>query len=107
MLGSIRDLREVVEAKKPQRIIVAMAEGGRLPVHDLLDMRAAGIQVEEAQTAYENVFRRISVKDLDRSRFIFMTDLSPRPKGERSQRIYSFAAAHCSGLSWWPALCCC
>ena len=93
LLGSIRDLQAVVEAKKPQRIIVAMTEGGKLPVHELLEMRTAGIYVEEAQTAYENVFSRISVKDLDRSQLIFMSDLNPRPKGELSQRIYSFAAA--------------
>jgi exopolysaccharide biosynthesis polyprenyl glycosylphosphotransferase len=93
LLGSIRDLQEVVEAKKPQRIIVAMTEGGTPPVLELLEIRAAGIHVEEAKTAYENVFSRISVKDLDRSHLIFLSDLSPRPKGELSQRIYSFAAA--------------
>ena len=94
LLGPIGDLRATVEALKPQRIIVGMAERrGRLPVHDLLDLRFSGIHIEEAQTTYEAVFSRVSVKDLRPSQLIFMSDLGPRPQSEFLQSIYSFALA--------------
>jgi len=94
LLGPIDHLREIVESLKPQRIIVGMtAHGARLPVHQLLEMRSSGIYIEEAQAAYENVFSRVSVKELRRTQLIFMTDLRPRPKGEFLQRLYSFGLA--------------
>ena len=94
LLGSIGDLRAIVETLKPQRIIVGMVERrGRLPVHDLLDLRFSGIHIEEAQTTYETVFSRVSVKDLRPSQLIFMSDLGPRPQSEFLQSIYSFTLA--------------
>jgi sugar transferase (PEP-CTERM system associated) len=94
LLGPISRLREVVETLKPQRIIVGMTERrGRMPVHDLLDLRFSGIHIEEAQTAYETVFSRVSVKDLRPSQLIFMTDLGPRPRSEFLQGLYSFGIA--------------
>jgi sugar transferase (PEP-CTERM system associated) len=94
LLGPISDLCSVVETLKPQRIIVGMTERrGRLPVHDLLDLRFSGIHIEEAQTTYETVFSRVSVKDLRPSQLIFMADLGPRPRSEFLQSIYSFALA--------------
>ena len=94
LLGRIDDLRSVVDTLKPQRIIVGMTERrGCLPVHDLLELRFSGIHIEEAQTAYETLFSRVSVKDLRPSQLIFMTDLGPRPRSEFQQSIYSFALA--------------
>ncbi|HTB13798.1 MAG TPA: sugar transferase [Bryobacteraceae bacterium] len=94
LLGPISQVREIVESLKPQRIIVGMTERrGRLPVHDLLELRFSGIHIEEAQAAYETVFGRVSVKDLRPSQLIFMADLGPRPQSESLQGIYSFAIA--------------
>ncbi len=94
LLGSISELRAIVETLKPQRIIVGMAERrGRLPVHDLLDLRFSGIHIEEAQTTYEAVFSRVSVKDLRPSQLIFMADLGPRPQSEFWQGLYSLVIA--------------
>lgn len=94
LLGPIGDLRTIVETLKPQRIIVGMTERrGRLPVHELLDLRFSGIHIEEAQTAYETVFSRVSVKDLRPSQLIFMSDLGPRPQSESLQSVYSFVLA--------------
>jgi len=94
LLGPTSDLRAIVETLKPKRIIVGMAERrGRLPVHDLLELRFSGIHIEEAQTAYETVFSRVSVKDLRPSQLIFMADLGPRPQSEFWQGVYSFVLA--------------
>jgi exopolysaccharide biosynthesis polyprenyl glycosylphosphotransferase len=94
LLGPISHLRDIVAVLKPQRIIVGMTERrGRLPVLDLLEIRFSGIHIEDAQTAYETVFSRISVKDLRPSQLIFMTDLGPRPQSEFWQGVYSFGLA--------------
>jgi len=94
LLGSISQLREIVETLKPQRIIVGLAERrGCMPVHDLLELRFSGIHIEEAQAAYEMVFTRVSVKDLRPSQLIFMADLGPRPQSEFLQGVYSFGLA--------------
>ena len=94
LLGPIRNLRKVVTELKPQRIIVGMTERrGRLPVDDLLEIRFSGIHIEEAQTAYETVYSRVSVKDLRPSQLIFMADLGPRPQSEFLQGLYSFGLA--------------
>jgi sugar transferase (PEP-CTERM system associated) len=94
LLGPISELRSIVETLKPQRIVVGMAERrGRLPFHDLLELRFSGIHIEEAQTAYETVFSRVSVKDLRPSQLIFMADLGPRPRNEFWQGVYSFVLA--------------
>lgn len=94
LLGSISQLRTIVETLKPKRIVVGMTERrGRLPVHDLLDLRFSGIHIEEAQAAYETVFSRVSVKELRPSQLIFMADLGPRPQNEFWQVVFSFTLA--------------
>jgi exopolysaccharide biosynthesis polyprenyl glycosylphosphotransferase len=94
LLGPVSRLREVVEELKPQRIIVGMTDrDGRPPVHDLLDLRFSGTDVEDVQTTYEDVYRRVSVKELLPSRLIFETDLGPHPRSEFLQGVYSFGLA--------------
>jgi sugar transferase (PEP-CTERM system associated) len=107
LLGPISQLREIVENLKPQRIIVGMAERReRMPVHDLLELRFSGIHIEEAQTAYETVFSRVSVKELRPSQLIFMSDLGPRPQSEFLQSIYSLALALIGFLITLPVMLC-
>lgn len=94
LLGPISDLRPVVAALKPQRIIVGMVERrGRMPVHDLLELRFSGIHIEDASVSYETLFSRVSVRDLRPSQLIFMADLGPRPQNEYWQGVYSFILA--------------
>src|SRR5579885_2367679 len=49
LLGPIANLRAVVDETRPDRIVVGMNDRrGRLPVHELLDLRFGGITIEEA-----------------------------------------------------------
>ena len=93
-LGTLADLREVVAATKPERIVVGMSERrARLPVYDLLDLRLSGIHVEEAAELYESCFGRVSTRDLRPSQLVFSSELGPGKTSVALQQIYSFLLA--------------
>ncbi|MFB3828577.1 MAG: sugar transferase [Bryobacteraceae bacterium] len=53
-LGGIADLAEVVRREGIRRIIVSMGERrGRLPVKDLLPLKASGVTIQDAADIYE------------------------------------------------------
>lgn len=90
-LGDIHDLAAVVSAQRPDRIVVGMTERrGRLPVEQLLQLRFSGIHIEEAASAFETIFHRISTRDLRPSQLIFSAELGPRPESLALQSIYSW-----------------
>src|SRR5579884_934288 len=90
LLGPMSNLRSVVEEMRPDRIVVGLSERrGRLPVHELLDLRFSGIPIEEAQSTYETVFGRVCVREVRPSQLIFTPELGPRPSSMVIQRVYS------------------
>lgn len=90
-LGAVGDLDAVVADRKPDAIIVGMAERRQnLPVGRLLDLRLSGIYVEDAATTYETVFGRVSIRDLRPSQLIFSAELGPSGKSIAIQSAYSF-----------------
>ena len=89
-LGGLEQLSKVVERHKPTRIVVGLSDSrGRLPMQQLLDLRFSGIQIEEATTAFESVFGRISIQDLRPSQLIFSGEMGPRRWMVQLQSIYS------------------
>jgi sugar transferase (PEP-CTERM system associated) len=104
-LGNLSDLRQVVEARKPQRIVVGMSERrASLPMYDLLDLRLAGIHVEEASVLYESCFGRVSTRDLRPSQLVFSRELGPGRNSVATQRIYSFVVALLGAISTFPLM---
>jgi sugar transferase (PEP-CTERM system associated) len=90
-LGTIEDLDAVIAAQRPDRIVVGMAERRRrLPVERLLHLRFSGIHIEEAAVTFEDVFHRVSTRDLRPSQLIFSTELGPRPQSVALQSVYSW-----------------
>jgi sugar transferase (PEP-CTERM system associated) len=93
-LGCVADLTRTVKETNPDRIVVGMTERrGRLPVHDLLDLRFSGIRIEDALTTYEATFGRVCVRGLRPSQLIFSAELGPRRNRVFWQSVYSFALA--------------
>jgi exopolysaccharide biosynthesis polyprenyl glycosylphosphotransferase len=91
VLGPSSKLAEIVAETKPNRIAVSLAERRQsLPVMSLLDLRFAGIRIEEAGMMYETAFGRVTIRRLRPSQLIFSTELGPRPWSMRIQSIYSF-----------------
>jgi sugar transferase (PEP-CTERM system associated) len=94
MLGKVADLRPIVEQSKPDRIVVGMAERrNRLPLVPLLDIRLAGIHIEDVATTYESTFGRISTRELRPAQLIFSAELGPNRKLVMAQSVYSTAIA--------------
>jgi sugar transferase (PEP-CTERM system associated) len=89
-LGDLDQLQQVIQRHRPTRIIVGLADSrGRLPIQQLLDLRFSGIQIEEATTAFESVFGRVSIPDLRPSQLIFSGEMGPRRWMVQLQAIYS------------------
>lgn len=77
-LGPVASLREIVQATKPNRIVVGMFERrNRVPVTELLDLRFAGHIIEEAGSAYERICGRVCIKELRPSQLIYSGELGP------------------------------
>lgn len=105
LLGAISDIKKVVDARKPDRIVVGMAERRQhLPVLDLLDLRFSGIPVQEAQTLYENTFGRVATGSLRPSQLIFSTELGPQRGRVAFQSFYNFVIALTAAIVTLPVM---
>ena len=79
VLGGLAELRKIVEATRPNRIVVGVPEGrDGLPVAELLDLRYAGFAVEEAAGAFEKAAGRICLKALRPGHLIASGEDGPR-----------------------------
>jgi len=107
-LGGIADLREIVDQLRPNRIVVALTERRScLPVARLLEMRLAGIRIEDALSTYEAAFERISTRELRPSQLIFSsTELGPNRNRVILQSVYSMTAAAFATLIAAPVMLC-
>ena len=93
-VGTLADLRSVVEQLRPSRIVVAMSERRvRMPVAELLDYRLSGILVEEAAQIYEAAFGQVCTSELRPSQLIFSAQLGPRPNTVLFQNVESYLIA--------------
>jgi sugar transferase (PEP-CTERM system associated) len=90
-LGTLNDVREICEKHKPTRIVVGMAERrNRLPMHDLLEIRFAGVVIEDAADTYEVAMRRVCSRKIQPSQLIFSRMLGPSSHALTIQSLYSF-----------------
>jgi sugar transferase (PEP-CTERM system associated) len=93
-MGTISSVKEVAEKNAPDAIVVGLAERRhKLPVHELLELRFAGVQVIEAASLFETAFGRVNTRDLRPSQLIFTEELGPNPSSVSLQGIYNFAIA--------------
>jgi sugar transferase (PEP-CTERM system associated) len=89
-LGCFADVKRIAEETRPGRIVVGKTERrGSLPMEQLLELRFAGIHIEEAATMYESVFGRVSTADLRPSQLVFSAELGPRSSNVHLQSVYS------------------
>jgi exopolysaccharide biosynthesis polyprenyl glycosylphosphotransferase len=94
LLGTLACLRPVVDRLHPARIVVGLPERRkRLPVDELLELRLAGIHIEDAASTYESTFGRISTRELRPAQLIFSSELGPNKKRVGFQTVYSLAIA--------------
>jgi sugar transferase (PEP-CTERM system associated) len=92
-LGTIGDLKKIVD-HKPDRIVVGVTERrNRLPIQDLLGLRFSGIRIEDATQLYEAAFSRVCTREFRPSQLIFSDELGPRSGSGTLQAIYCFVFA--------------
>jgi exopolysaccharide biosynthesis polyprenyl glycosylphosphotransferase len=76
LFGPLECLDKIIEERRPDRLIVALAERrARLPVRQLLMARLNGTLVEEGVTAYERFTGKLAIESLTPSNLIFSNDL--------------------------------
>lgn len=94
LLGGFQELRSIVTATNPDRIVVGLSERrNRAPVGELLELRFSGYLIEEVATTFEQVCGRVSVKDLRPSQLIYSRELGPRGKSLFYQSLFNVAVA--------------
>jgi exopolysaccharide biosynthesis polyprenyl glycosylphosphotransferase len=72
--GPLEELGAIVDALRPDRIVVALADRrGRLPMRDLLDARVRGVHVEDGVELYERLTGKVAIEALTPSGLIAST----------------------------------
>jgi len=90
VLGRMAELPRIVAEARPDRIVVGIEDRrARLPVNQLLDLRFAGIHIQDCASTYETAFGRISTRELRPSQLIFSDELGPNATFVTLQGIYS------------------
>src|SRR3989449_3613592 len=75
VLDDAANLGRAIEATRPDRIVVALADlRGRLPLYPLLESRARGVLVEDAVELYERLTGKLALEALRPSSLIFSPD---------------------------------
>lgn len=71
IIGAARDLGEIVEREKIDKVVISLAERrGTMPVQQLLELKFAGVQVEDAHAIFETMVGRILLDHLSPSTLI-------------------------------------
>ena len=72
LLGTIRDLDQVVRREDVQRLIVALPDRGvRLPAKQLVAAKLNGVVIEDAVAAYERLTGRVLLETMKLSTLVF------------------------------------
>jgi len=84
------DLSELVERQGVQRVVVTMGERrGRLPVAELLKLKARGIHIQDGPDYYESVTGKIPLDSLRLSWLLFSPGFRVRPTLQLYKRAVS------------------
>lgn len=95
LLGSMENLQQIIQATRPDRIIVSLSERrGHLPVHQLVEARVIrNILVEDGETVYEKLAGKLAIEALTPSGVIFSKEFQPRKSTLALTRFMSFVIA--------------
>jgi sugar transferase (PEP-CTERM system associated) len=85
------DLEEVVRQQGVRRIIVTMSDRrGKLPVEQLLRLKASGVQIQDGPEYYESVTGKIPLESLRLSWLLFSPGFHVRTGLRIYKRLFSF-----------------
>jgi len=91
LLGTIEDLRQLIDTHKPQRIIVAMSKNHRnCADHQLLEARVChNIVIDDAETVYETLTGKLPIESLTPREMIYSNNFEPAQISLSAGRILS------------------
>jgi lipopolysaccharide/colanic/teichoic acid biosynthesis glycosyltransferase len=105
VVHDVANLGRVIEATRPDRIVVALDERrGRLPLHRLVESLARGIVVEDAAETYERLTGKLALEALLPSRVIFSGDFRTSRLQRGLARVLSFLVATIGSIVLAPLL---
>lgn len=89
-LGPVCNLSTVYAEHKPSMIVVGLPEQrDRMPMDDLMQLRMAGVPVEDSSYLYETMLWRVSLQALRPSQLLFSNSIGPNARNLAIQRLYS------------------
>jgi lipopolysaccharide/colanic/teichoic acid biosynthesis glycosyltransferase len=103
-LGVIEDLEEIIAVQSLDGIVVGASRSERLPVERLIDLRFSGLNIEDASSTYETIFRRVSSLELRPSDLVLSSRLEPRTAEMTLQTLYSVVLAAAGFVILLPIL---
>jgi sugar transferase (PEP-CTERM system associated) len=80
IIGAVADIKEIAARERADRVVLSLAERrGHTPVRQLLDLKFAGIGVEDAHSVWEQISGRIHLEHLSPS-WLILSDGFRKPK---------------------------
>lgn len=94
IIGAVAAVQEIAKRERVDRVILALAERrGNTPVRDLLDLKFAGIGVEDVHSVWEEISGRIHLQHLSPS-WLILSDGFRKPRLLLAvKRTFDFVAA--------------
>ena len=104
-LGGLAEVKEAWERLRPDLIAVGLNERrGQMPIYRLMELRLAGVRIEDAASLYEVVMGRVSLGALRPSHLVFTREMGPNPRYVIVQRLYSTAFALAGAMLASPVM---
>jgi exopolysaccharide biosynthesis polyprenyl glycosylphosphotransferase len=97
VLGKVADLSEIVEAQRPDLIVLAEGTGSGRALESLLDVASSGFKVVGVTHFFEHVFGWVPIRHLTSSWFMSILHLHQRTYSRFAKRALDVAGA-CVGM---------
>ncbi len=97
VLGKVADLSDIVEAQRPDLIVLADGNGSGRALESLLDVASSGFKVVGVTHFFEHVFGWVPLRHLTSSWFMSILHLHQRTYSRFAKRALDVAAA-CLGM---------
>jgi len=105
IIGATSDLEAITEHEKIDRIVLSLKERrGQTPVRELLNLKFAGVAVEDAHSVSEQIAGRISLEHLSPSWMILSDGFRKSPLLLTAKRIVDVLASFCLLLLTFPVM---
>lgn len=105
IIGGTADVESIVQNEKIDRVVISLLERrGQMPVRQLLHLKFAGVQVEDAHSFYERMTGRIMLERLSPSWLILSDGFRKSALLLWAKRVIDIFVSLVAFLLTWPLL---